>query len=49
MRGVIMRHYQQSELSHPLPASVAEGESDARTIVAALMVCAIAASVYILS
>jgi hypothetical protein len=42
-----MRYYQNNELSQPLPSSVAEGESDALTIVLAIMVCAALASVYV--
>ena len=32
-----MGHYQQHSLSQPVPSSVVEGESDALTIVAAIM------------
>jgi len=43
-----MGHYQQHGLSQPLPGSVAEGESDALTIVVAIVVCAVGASLYLL-
>jgi hypothetical protein len=48
-RGVIMGHPQQQGLSRPLPGSVAEGESEAWTIVLAILVGAAATSVYLLA
>ncbi len=48
-RGVIMAHPQQQGLSRPLPGSVAEGESEAWTIVLAILVGAAATSVYLLT
>jgi hypothetical protein len=44
-----MAHPQQHGLSQPLPGSVAEGESDAWTIVLTIVVCAVAASFYLLA
>jgi len=41
--------YQQHSLSQPVPSSVVEGESDALTIVAAIMVFAVGASLYLLA
>ncbi len=43
-----MAHYQHHSLSRPLPSSVVEGESDALTVVLALIVFAVGGSVYLL-
>lgn len=48
-RGVIMANPQQHGLSRPLPGSVAEGESEAWTIVLAIVVCSVAGSLYLLA
>lgn len=43
-----MAHYQQQSLSRPLPSSVLEGESDAVTVVLALIVFVVGGSLYLL-
>ncbi len=43
-----MAYYQQHGLSRPLPSSVVEAESEALTVVLALIVFAVGISLYLL-
>jgi hypothetical protein len=43
-----MAQYQQHSLSRPLPSSVVEGESEALTVVLALIILAVGGSLYLL-